>query len=61
MLYLAVRNTKSTGIGAYQATVHDDRLNKTLASGGFPTIVAAKQWGRAWAKARKTRLSSEVM
>jgi hypothetical protein len=61
MLYLAIRKTGGTGFGAYQATVHDDKTKKTLASGGFPTIVAAKQWGRAWAKARKTRLSSEVM
>ena len=61
MLYLAVRNTKSTGIGAYQATVHDDKTNKTLASGSFPTVAAAKQWGRSWAKARRTKLSTEVM
>ena len=61
MLYLAIRKTGGTGFGAYQATVHDDKINKTLASGGFPTIAAAKQWGRAWAKSRHTRLSNEVM
>ena len=61
MLYLAIRKTGGTGFGAYQATVHDDKTKKSLASGGFPTIIAAKQWGRAWAKARKTRLSSEVI
>jgi len=61
MLYLAVRKTGGTGFGAYQATVRDDKTRRTLASGGFPTIVAAKQWGRAWAKARRTRLSTEAM
>ena len=61
MLYLAIRKTGSTGFGAYQATVHDDKINMKLASGGFPTIASAKQWGRAWAKVRRTKLSTEVL
>lgn len=47
------------GQGKYQATLHDDTNNKTLATGGFPTVDAVKKWARQWAKAKKAKVSFE--
>lgn len=61
-LYCAIRKVGGvSGQGKYSASLQNDTTNKHLASGGFPTIVAAKRWAQDWAKAKKAKLVVEVL
>lgn len=59
MLYCTIRRWY-VGQGKYKADLSGIG-SKPIANGSFPTVLAAKQWGKNWAKSKKTSVTFELL